>query len=106
MYEGAVFAGSALESVRIPSTLRVVERDTFEHCRSLQSVTLSEGVENIKSGAFYETGLQEVHTPSSLRRIGSNAFGNCENLKLVSWKKAWRHSERATVLSSTVVSKR
>ncbi len=43
----------------------------------LRSLTLSEGLEEIGRGAFWETSLPfQVDFPSSLRRIGPSAFSN------------------------------
>ena len=49
---GMVFAGSGIESIRIPSTLKVIEAVTFCGCMSLKSVEFSEGLEKIGVGAF------------------------------------------------------
>ena len=78
---GIVFADSAIESVRIPSTLRVIEENAFNKCRGLRSVEFSEGLEEIRSFAFAETGVERVVFPASLRVIAQKAFAMCEHLK-------------------------
>ena len=44
---GSCFASSALESIRLPSTLRVLEDTMFVECKSLRIVEFSEGLETI-----------------------------------------------------------
>ena len=43
-YEGKVFWGSAVESVRIPYTLKVIENNTFRNCKSLKNIQFEEGL--------------------------------------------------------------
>lgn len=72
--EGGVFLESALESVTIPSTLKVIETNTFAKCWDLRKVTVSEGVEKICRKAFRESGLEEVELPSTLTQVANDAF--------------------------------
>ena len=49
---GLVFAGAGIESIRIPSTLKVIEAATFLECKNLKSVEFSESLEKIGVAAF------------------------------------------------------
>ena len=51
-YEGSVFACTAIESVRLPSTLKRIESWTFNYCRNLKHVELPRGVEYIGEECF------------------------------------------------------
>ena len=51
-YEGSAFAYTAIESVRLPSTLKRIESWTFNYCRNLKSVKLPRGVEYIGEKCF------------------------------------------------------
>ena len=66
---GASFAESALESIVLPSTLRVLECATFAECKNLRTVEFSEGLEVIGGAAFLTTGIENVTLPRSLREI-------------------------------------
>ena len=80
-YTGQVFAECGLESIALPSTLRVIEEDAFYECRDLKEVQLPEGLEEIKLGAFFKSGLERVNLPASVRTVAQAAFARCENLK-------------------------
>ena len=72
-----------MESIRLPSTLKVIEINTFSDCKDLKSVEFSEGLERIELGAFLGSGLERVTLPRSLRVLAQAAFAKCENLKTV-----------------------
>lgn len=76
-------------SVTIPSTIdgyKVIGIGTSAFSTenlqtTLQSVTISEGVEYIGELSFYGlTNLNEVSLPSTLQSIGYGAFGDCKGL--------------------------
>ena len=81
--EGEVFFGSGIESVKIPSTLKVIEAKTFFKCESLKRVEFSEGLETIRSDAFLASGIEDVILPSSVRVICGLAFAMCRHLRSV-----------------------
>ena len=47
-----VFHESALESIKLPSTLKRIEYSTFENCKNLKSVDLPEKLEYIGKQCF------------------------------------------------------
>ena len=55
--EGEVFLGSALESIRLPSTLRRIEYRTFSCCESLRSIEIPSGVECIGEKCFADSRI-------------------------------------------------
>ena len=72
--EGA-FLGSDIETVSLPSSLRVIQDSAFKFCEKLKKVDISEGLEKIESFAFSACyNLKVIIFPSSLRYIGSYAF--------------------------------
>ena len=77
------FAGSALETVRLPSTLRVIGRNAFRGCRYLRGIALPEGLERIGQTAFADSGLRSLACPGSLRTVGQGAFYMCRGLVAV-----------------------
>lgn len=58
-----VFAKSALESIALPFTLRVINACTFWQCKRLTKVQLSEGIEKIGICAFFDSGVREIVFP-------------------------------------------
>lgn len=67
---------TSLEEVVLPSTLLKISDGAFESCTSLTKVNLPEGLESIKSSAFYKTALTSITIPESVKTIGKNAFGD------------------------------
>ena len=68
---------------------RVVEIDTnaFNGCNDLKHLTISEGVESIRWGAFGCILLEDtIVIPRSLKRIESLAFHDCNSITTLIWK--------------------
>ena len=82
-YEGGVFCGTAIESIRVPSTVKRLEAETFRSCEGLRRVDVPSGVECIEEQCFYESGVEEATLPNTLKEIGEDAFEDCANLKTV-----------------------
>lgn len=80
---GHAFAYSGIKSIRIPSTLKTIEGETFSGCKKLRSVELSEGLEEIGWYAFTRSSIGSVVFPSSTRVIGESAFERCTRLRNV-----------------------
>ena len=55
--EGEVFLGSALESIRLPSTLKRIESMTFSCCENLRSIDILSGVECIGEKCFTDSRI-------------------------------------------------
>lgn len=72
-----VFENSALERIRLPSTLKRIERRAFMGCESLKGVLLPEGLEYIGRRCFYSSCLEEIALPSSIKMVGFKAFQDC-----------------------------
>ena len=82
-YEGGVFRETAIESIRLPFTLRRVEAMTFAGCQNLKSVKVPEGVEYIGEQCFYDSGVEEIVLPGTLKEINESAFWLCRSLRTV-----------------------
>lgn len=81
--EAGVFFGCAIKSIRLPSTLRRIEAQTFEDCENLKHVELPNCVEYIGSDSFKCTEIEEITFPCTLREVGEDVFEDCESLKVV-----------------------
>ena len=82
----SAFNGSTnLKTIQIPNGVGRVDRYAFYQCKSLETVSLPETVEDIKDVAFSECrNLKKINLPKNLTRIGSGAFRFCESLEEVS----------------------
>ena len=53
-------------------------------CKKINSIVISEGIEELDTQAFYSSkSLTSITLPSSLKTVGSSAFGSCDNLERV-----------------------
>ncbi len=69
------FTSDEVRTVRMPDTVEVVEAKAFEHCKNLESVTLSNNLKIIQGAAFMGCSkLRSVSLPKTLERIGPFAF--------------------------------
>ena len=73
-----VFEKSAVEHVKLPSTLRKMEYSVFDECENLKKIELSEGLEYIGKWCFRESGLEDIMFPSSVKNVGAQAFYDCK----------------------------
>ena len=75
---------TALESVKLPSTLKKIGNRVFADCRLLESIVIPEEVVEIGTEAFRECNkLKAVVLPSTLKTIGDAAFGWCYALETI-----------------------
>lgn len=82
-YEGA-FEYSGLESVNIPSSVKIIGENTFSSCMRLRSVVLPNGLKEIKENTFcWCKSLKDVKIPQGLVTIRRAAFTGCESLQSV-----------------------
>ena len=65
---------SHLKSIRIPSSVKVIEKWAFAECKALQEFTIPGHVEQIEHHAFNGCNLCEVFIPASVNFIGISAF--------------------------------
>lgn len=90
--EGALTIGrSAFEegkvtSVTVPDTVKLIDEYAFYHCKSLKTVILGDGIEEIKMRAFFLSGITEITIPASVKKMGGSTFSGCTSLtKIVFW---------------------
>ena len=79
---GAFWYCEELVSANIRSTeLNEIRNGYFWGCDKLETITLSEGLEDIHNEAFeYLPALKTVSIPSTVTWIGRNSFYECKNL--------------------------
>ena len=73
---------SALEKVRLSSSLKTIEEKLFEDCVSLKEIVIPDGVTEICSDAFRRcASLEKVVMGNKVESIGLRAFSGCKSLK-------------------------
>lgn len=72
---------SALRTVSIPETCRVIEHAAFYHCDRLEEIVLPPYMTRINDWSFRNcTNLQRVVFPTELQEIGAESFSLCSAL--------------------------
>ena len=67
---------------------------------NLEKVEFEEGITQIPTGIFGDTGLKEVEIPDTVTSIGERSFADCANLEKVTFSKNLKSiGNRAFVLS-------
>ena len=73
-----------LERIIIPSTVKEIHKQAFEHCNRLVAIELLEGLERIGKRVFYGcTSLESIIIPVTVNYIAVNAFKDCDSLAAV-----------------------
>src|SRR5574344_1092249 len=79
-----MFRGLDIKSITIPSNIKIINKNSFLYCETLDSVTIGDSVTDIKDFAFYACkSLKSVIIPSSVTKIGAEAFSNCKSLSSI-----------------------
>ncbi len=82
--EDAFNGNKNITSVSFPSCYTIVEDEAFNACTNLKTVSLNEGLKEIRYCGFWHTGLTSVAIPKTVELIGSGAFQSCSSLTSVS----------------------
>lgn len=72
-----------IESVRLPHTLKRIEKLAFGYCERLKNVEIPSCVEYIGERCFENIKIDEIVLPSALKEIGETAFEKCRKLRRV-----------------------
>lgn len=82
--EKHAFANSNAAEIYIPDTVMEIKEEAFLNAQNLRNVSLGNGVEVIRDGAFaYCYNLECLEIPSNVRFIGTEAFYNANIQKLI-----------------------
>ena len=72
----AAFTYSAITSITLPSSLRLIDANAFQDCNQLSSIDIPEGVTTIGASVFYGcSNLSKIVLPNTLTSIGNNVLG-------------------------------
>lgn len=82
--ESAFSAISALQCVKLPSMVTLIDKNAFSACSNLLQLTLNEGLQIIREGAFNSCGsLTTLEIPSTVTSIGWRLVRECHSLESV-----------------------
>ena len=84
--EDAFNGNKNITSVSFPSCYTIIEDEAFNACTNLKTVSLNEGLKEIRYCGFWNTGMTSVVLPKSLETLGNGAFQSCSNLSSVTRK--------------------
>ena len=74
----------SINSIVLPSSLKIVGIRAFSGCSKLTSIQLPEGLEEIGERAFSScSSLTSIQLPEGIKTIGKSAFSSCYNLKSI-----------------------
>lgn len=96
--ETMFYGCSALKSVVIPASVKMIGVEAFYYCDALEAVTLSEGLQVIGTLAFSRTALTSVHIPGSVQAIDARAFDETDTIASVTFGEG---SEDLTIGNSS-----
>ncbi len=100
------FEFTSIESVSIPNSVKVINREAFASCHNLTEITLSEGLEQIGTFAFAASRITNITIPSSVKKIELHAFNKCNLLTEVNVPdlNAWCNIEKTGSIFTLVAS--
>ncbi len=83
--EPGIFRGClSLEKIEMSDTISAFSESMFECCASLQEIPFRNGIRELPRNVFSEcVSLESATLPKTVAAIRSGAFGYCENLKTV-----------------------
>jgi hypothetical protein len=76
-------------TICIPSSVEKIDKDCFNGCKSLSTVTYESGsqLSSIAESAFRDcSSLSSIFIPSSVRMVGKECFCECKSLSMVTFE--------------------
>lgn len=73
-------AHRAITHVALPQSVTKIGEKSFNYCTGMQSMELSNNLEEIGSTALSDTALTSIELPESLKKIQNGAFSGCTSL--------------------------
>ena len=82
--EGTFADNQGLKSIKIPSSVQVIEDSAFSNCQGLTNIEIPSSVTMIGGYVFKDCkSLAELELPGQLMDIGRGVFEGCDNLRLL-----------------------
>ena len=84
-------ADSNIDSIIIPNNIVKIKHAAFGNCFYLSKVKLSNRLETIEAGAFYDCpNLETIEIPKSIKNIRRNVFSNLKAINYNGTKEEWK----------------
>ena len=84
----ALFGDSTVETVHLPSTVKILNFQSFYLAKQLQTINLPSGLEQIRGESFRDChSLQEITIPASVKSYGKAVFASCNSNLIVHFEK-------------------
>ena len=84
---GSFLKAGYLETIRFPSSLKVINEASFHQCTSLTSIDIPDTVQAIRAGAFQGcSNLKQVTIGTGVELLEGHAFSKCQVLENVYFK--------------------
>lgn len=103
--QGEFMNYTKLDSVYIPSSVKVIGDMSFYGCSSLKNVALPSNLEKIGKYAFANTGLEKIVIPDKVNSLGEYVFSDCHNLTEISFGKSLTEIPYAGFVNCTALTK-
>ena len=79
------------DTLRLPGSLKKIEEEAFYGDTSLDEVEIPDGVQEIGSRAFAESGVTRISIPDSVVAIADDAFENASDVTVFSSNSSFAH---------------
>lgn len=90
----SAFFQTAVESAKIPGTVKELGIYIFSDCKRLKNVSVDEGITFLPEGCFCDDiALEKVSLPVTINLVGNSAFSQCNKLNQVDYpgtKQQWK----------------
>lgn len=86
-YNVLLFCRRDIESIIIPSFVKIIEPYSFQFCEDLKSVLFADDSElvSINEHAFENSSISTIDIPKKVKKISKCAFNLCQNLNYVNF---------------------
>lgn len=86
----AFYKADCIESIHIPSSVRIIDNSAFSTCEKLKTVVIEPGCMHLGYRAFGNCkNLESITIPETVQQIGSEAFINCNKLTIYGVKNSY-----------------
>ena len=85
--DGVFYDNENLKKIEFPDSLERIGNESFRSCKSLEEISVPEGVDIIGESAFMYSGLKKVSLPETVVNIGDYAFMECIHLSEINLPK-------------------
>ena len=77
----AFYGFDVMSSIVFPEGITSIGKSAFAYCTSLTQLTIPEGVSEICSDAFWNSGLSNIRIPQTVNKMGTDVFHGCTGLR-------------------------